>query len=258
MPTLLTLPPSRFLFLLVSLDLLAVTLALGTGVVLHEDPSAYTREGGPVTWLSFAHLIVTGGLAGIVFRLRTSTHDCPPLRDWRDLRRVWLLLAIGFLFLAVDEVARLHEDSFDPLVHRIFGLQETALSSRLDGMILLGYGALGVMTLYACRRELAAYREVLPLVTCGVILFVFMVGVDMVTERQDVFRALDVRRWWRWENLRRLMTGMEDALKICAEAMLLGSMYACAFITAARRDWQGDPLCERAGRGGRRRSWRPF
>lgn len=235
MPTLLTLPPSRFLFLLVSLDLLAVTLALGTGVVLHEDPSAYTREGGPVTWLSFAHLIVTGGLAGIVFRLRT--HGCAPLRGWRDSRRVWLILAIGFLFLAVDEVARLHEDSFDPLVHRIFGLQETALSSRLDGMILLGYGALGVMTLYVCRPELTAYREVLPLVTCGVILFVFMAGVDMVMERQDVFQALDVGRWWRWGNPARLMAGMEDALKICAEAMLLGSMYACAFITAGRRDW---------------------
>lgn len=220
--------------MLVSLDLLAVTLALGMGVVRHGDPSAYTREGGPVTWLSFAHLSVTGGLAGIVFRLRT--HDCPPLRDWRDLRWVWLLLAIGFLFLAVDEVARLHEDSFDPLVHRIFGLQRTALSVRLDGMILLGYGALGVITLYAYRPELAAYREVLPLVTCGVILFVFMVGVDMVTERMDLFRALDVRRWWRWE-IWQVMTGIEDALKISAEAMLLGSMYACAFITAARRDW---------------------
>ena len=61
MPTLLTLPPSRFLLRLVSIDL----LALGMGVVLHGDPSAYTGEGEPVTWLSFAHLLASGGLAGI-------------------------------------------------------------------------------------------------------------------------------------------------------------------------------------------------
>ena len=68
MPTSLTLPPSRFLLRLVSIDLLALTLALGMGFVLHGDPSAYTGEGEPVTWLSFAHLLTSGGLAGVVFR----------------------------------------------------------------------------------------------------------------------------------------------------------------------------------------------
>ena len=65
MPTLLALPPSRFLLWLVSIDLLALTLALGMGVVLYGDPSAYTGEDEPVTWLSFAHLLASGGLAGI-------------------------------------------------------------------------------------------------------------------------------------------------------------------------------------------------
>ena len=95
------------------------------------------------------------------------------------------------LFLAVDEVARLHE-SFDRSVHRNFGLQETVLSDRLDDAIVLGYGVLGVMVLYAYRTELAAYREVLPLVTCGVTLFVFMQGLDTVGNRADVFRAVGV------------------------------------------------------------------
>ena len=82
MPTLLTLPPSRFLLRLVSIDLLTLTLLLGMGFVLHGDPSAYTGEGDPVTWLSFAHLLAGGGLAGVVFRLRT--HGRPPLCGWRD------------------------------------------------------------------------------------------------------------------------------------------------------------------------------
>ena len=232
MPTLLTLPPSRFLLRLVSIDLLTLTLALGMGVSWHGDPRAYTGEGDPVTWLSFAHLLASGGLAGVVFRLRT--HGRPPLCGWRDPRWFWLLLALGFLFLAVDEVALLHE-SFDRSAHRILGLQETALSDRLDDVIVLGYGVLGVAVLYVYRTELAAYREVLPLVTCGAILFLFMQGLDMVGNRDDVLRAVGVpdegvgilRSW---------LGGIEEALKLCAEAALLGSVYTCAYITAAHRN----------------------
>ena len=232
MPTLLTLPPSRFLLRLVSIDLLTLTLALGMGSVLHGDPSAYTGEGEPVTWLSFAHLLASGGLAGVVFRLRT--HGRPPLCGWRDSRWLWPILAFGFLFLVVDEVARLHE-SFDRSIHRTLGMQETALSDRLDDAIVLGYGVLGVAVLYVYRTELAAYREVLPLVTCGVTLFVFMQGLDTVGNRADVFRAVGVpdegiailRSW---------LGGIEEALKICAEATLLGSVYTCTFIAAARGD----------------------
>ena len=232
MPTLLTLPPSRFFSRLVSLDLLAVTLALGMGVVRHGDPIVYAGEGESVTWLSFAHLLVTGGVADIVFRLRT--HGRPPLCGWRDPRWIRLLLAVGFLFLAVDEVARLHE-SFDRSVHRIFGLPETALSDRLDDALVLGYGALGVMALYAYRVELSAYREVLPLVTCGVVLFVLMQGLDTVGNRDDVFRAVGVPR----EGIAILQSwlgGIEEALKLCAEAALLGSVYTSVFITVPRRD----------------------
>ena len=232
MPTLLTLPPSRFLLRLVSIDLLALTLALGMGVVLYGDPSAYTGEGEPVTWLSFAHLLASGGLAGVVFRLRT--HGRPPLCGWRDSRWLWLLLAFGFLFLAVDEVARLHE-SFDRSVHRILGMQETGLSDRLDDAIVLGYGVLGAAVLCVYRAELADYREVLPLVTCGAILFLFMQGLDTAGTRDDVFRAIGVpdegvgilRSW---------LGGIEEALKLCTEAALLGSVYTCAYITAAYQD----------------------
>ena len=47
-------------------------------------------------------LLASGGLAGVVFRLRT--HGRPPLCGWRDSRWLWPTLAFGFLFLAVDEV----------------------------------------------------------------------------------------------------------------------------------------------------------
>lgn len=100
---------------------------------------------------------------------------------------------------------------------------------------MLGYGVLGVMALYAYRTELVPYREVPPLVTCGVVLFAFMLSLDTVGNRDDVFRAVGVPD----EGLRILrswLRGIEETLKICAEAALLGSVYTCAFIAAARRD----------------------
>ena len=114
-------------------------------------------------------------------------------------------------------------------------MQETGLSDRLDDVIVLGYGVLGVAVLCVYRAELTDYREVLPLVTCGAILFLFMRGLDTVGNRGDVFRAIGVpdegvgilRSW---------LGGIEEALKLCAEAALLGSVYTCAYITAARRD----------------------
>ena len=125
---------------------------------------------------------------------------------------LWLLLAFGFLFLAIDEVARLYE-SFARSVHRILGLQETALSDRLDDVIVLGYGVLGVAVLCVYRAELADYRDVLPLVTYGVVLFLFMQGLDTVGNRADLFRTIGVpdegvgilRSW---------LGGIEEALKL--------------------------------------------
>lgn len=114
-------------------------------------------------------------------------------------------------------------------------MQETGLSDRLDDAIVLGYGVLGAAVLCVYRAELADYREVLPLVTCGAVLVFFMQGLDTAINRDDVFRAIGVpdegvgilRSW---------LGGIEEALKLCAEAALLGSVYTCAYITAVHRD----------------------
>ena len=222
MARILALPPSRFLFWLVFIDLLAVTLGLGLSFAVAGHYKRYRGEASPEMWLSFAHLLVTGGLAGIVFRLRV--HGCPPLRGWRDPRWVWLLIAVGFLYLAIDEAAALHE-SFDILIHRIFGLQQTPLTNRLDSVIVLGYGVLGVMVCYAYRTELAAHREVLPLATCGMILFVLSTLMDMA-----FFRWAGVPMEWT-----STLNTAEEVLEIFAAAMFLGAMYTCAFNMAARQ-----------------------
>ena len=220
--------PPTFLLSLVYVDFLAVLLALGLGFAWYQNPTAYTGEGDPITWLSFAHLLVTGGLAGGVFYCRTG--GGLDLAVWRQPAFVWLLMALGFLFLAVDEVAKVHE-SLDRFVHRLLQRPETALSDRLDDAILLGYGLVGVAVLYAYRSELVSYRAVLPLVICGFVLFLFMGLLDALVNRPDVFLFMGISQEGS-ASLGKWLGGVEEGLKILAEAAFLGAAYTCLFLTA--------------------------
>ena len=200
--------PPTFLLSLVYVDLLAVLLALGLGFAWHQNPTAYTGEGDPITWLSFAHLLVIGALAGGVFYCRTG--GSLDRAVWRHPAFVWLLIALGFLFLAVDEVAKIHE-SLDRFVHRLLQHPETVL--------------------YAYRSELASYRAVLPLVVCGFILFIFMGLLDALVNRSDVFLFMGISQEGS-ESLGKWLGGVEEGLKILAEAAFLGAAYTCLFLTA--------------------------
>ena len=226
--TLLPCTPTTFLLSLVYIDFLAVLLALGLGFAWHQNPTAYTGEGDPITWLSFAHLLVTGSLAGGVFYCRTGGNL--DLAVWRHPAFVWLLIALGFLFLAVDEVAKIHE-SLDRFVHRLLQRPETALTDRLDDAILLGYGLSGMAVLYAYRSALISYRTVLPLVICGFALFLFMGLLDALVNRPDVFLFMGISQEGS-ASLGKWLGGVEEGLKILAEAAFLGAAYTCLFLTA--------------------------
>lgn len=221
-------PPTTFLLSLVYVDFLAVLLALGLGFAWHQNPTAYTGEGDPITWLSFAHLLVICGLAGGVFYCRTGGNL--DLAVWRHPAFVWLLIALGFLFLAVDEVAKVHE-SLDRFAHRLLQRPETALTDRLDDAIVLGYGLSGVAVLYAYRSELISYRPVLPLVICGFVLFLFMGLLDALVNRPDVFLFMGMSQEGS-ASLGKWLGGVEEGLKILAEAAFLGAAYTCLFLTA--------------------------
>ena len=220
--------PTTFLLFLVYIDFLAVLLALGLGFAWHQNPTAYTGEGDPITWLSFAHLLVISGLAGGVFYCRTGGNL--DLAVWRHPAFVWLLIALGFLFLAVDEVAKIHE-SLDRFAHRLLQRPETALTDRLDDAILLGYGLSGMAVLYAYRSELISYRPVLPLVICGFVLFLFMGLLDALVNRPDVFLFMGISQEGS-ASLGKWLGGVEEGLKILAEAAFLGAAYTCLFLTA--------------------------
>lgn len=215
------------------LDGSAALLAIGCGVWWYGHPARLMDEKTFITRLSCLQLLGIAGIAGAVFWTRRRHGEQAPL--WRAPSVIWLIIALGFLFLAVDEVEKLHEQ-FDYWAHRVFRLRETAVTDRLDSVLVGAYGLLGLLLLYLFRQEIVRYGPAFPVVRLGLLLFAGMVLLDIVSDRGDVFSLFfaDPRVSGR---LRQWGQAIEDGMKILAEGVFLSAALACLAI--ARRQPPG-------------------
>lgn len=208
----------RLVFFLV---LILNSLAVSAGVIIYNytdvDPFS---EGGFITKLSVSQLFLLAWLSFKIFQSRRviSRHSLS-----RDSSTVWLIVALGFLFLAVDDLFMIHEN-LDGLIHEVFNMQETALTDRIDDFLVGLYGLAGIGVLIIFRDELKAYREAFPSFIFGFVLLFIMVSLDMLINRNDILPLIfdhdhvDVLNVW--------ITLAEDSLKVFAEAFFILAFYA--------------------------------
>ena len=90
-------------------------------------PDQYFKEGRFATWVSFVQLLACSLLSFRVFLVRRNF-----LKNGRKNGsfRVWILMFVGFLYLAGDEILMGHEN-IDFFVHRVFDMQETGLTGLM-------------------------------------------------------------------------------------------------------------------------------
>lgn len=214
-----------FMILIVNMIVLAATLFLPGG------PGPYFKEGAFVTYFSSFQLVLMAALAGMIFWLRRES-----------LKRgaggngsvgIWILMAIGLLFLSLDEVFLIHEN-IDFWIHRFFQMEETSLTDRIDDLIVGGYGVLGLTAIYIYRKELKRFHEAYPLFFAGFVLMFFSVGLDLLTARKDLLGMVIaspvlVNKTQFWLDL------LEDSVKVLAEAVFLGSFYYCLDLTKLQK-----------------------
>jgi hypothetical protein len=94
-------------------------------------------ENGIVTMLSVCQLAL---ISLVCFRLWQVRRAPGPWR-LKNHSTIWLLIASGFAFLAVDEKALIHE-GLDRSFHKLFAIQATGWTSRLDDMGWLCSGSI--------------------------------------------------------------------------------------------------------------------
>jgi hypothetical protein len=166
---------------LVLFDTIAIIIAIAMGI--HKgNAHKYFGETTFITWISVLQLWTISVLSYRIFQTRRRT-----LRDfnWRAPFIVWLIISLGFLYLGMDDLFKIHE-SIDHRIHNLFQLKETGFTDRFDDMIVGVYGLIGIIYLRACREEIKKYRQVFPFLTYGFVLLFIMVALDILTNRTDI------------------------------------------------------------------------
>ncbi|MCB1498490.1 MAG: hypothetical protein KDK07_01670 [Bauldia sp.] len=133
--------------------------------------------------------------------------------------RIWLLMALGFAYLALDEALSFHE-GIDQLIHTLFAIKETRLTDRIDDLIVLLYGIVGAIVLFLHRVEFRSFTGFLHLFVLGFLLLLLMVVLDLATNRKDILIGIGVPRSWVPSARHWLEVG-EEVAKLLAETVFL-------------------------------------
>jgi len=136
----------------------------------------------------------------------------------RQSHYVWLLMALGFCFLAFDEVLMLHE-ALDFYIHQLYQLQENAWTDRIDDVVVLVYTLIAIYILLKYRKHLLIYHKIIRVFLNRAFILVFiMIILDLLTNRQDIISN---------DKLHQLFSVAEEICKLTAEAFLLVMFYSC-------------------------------
>jgi hypothetical protein len=221
------LPSAARLFGYVMLfDALVVTIAILIGLA-QDDITRQFKESGLNTLISFMQLLLIAWLAWKVFRYRKTAVSAVVVRP---TYRLWALIAAGFVFLALDEVGKIHEN-LDNLLHKAFSLQKTPMTDRIDDLIIVAYAVIGLAVLYHYRAELMRFRGWLPYFALGFALLFVGVVLDTLSNNEELLIRYAPSLYSA--GLYRGLAVAEDAMKVFAEGAFVAGTYLCYLV--ARR-----------------------
>ncbi len=115
------------------------------------------------------------------------------------------------------------------LLARIFHIQETYLTDRLDEVVVTGYILVGLAVLYRYHEELKNYRDIFPLLILGSLFMFLMIVLDAISNSESTLFSLVSNRceYYQWTK------AAEDGFKILAEGVFLSVSYDCLGIVSA-------------------------
>ncbi|MCV6587210.1 MAG: hypothetical protein OIF47_16910 [Marinibacterium sp.] len=191
-----------------------ILVALWVGLRQGNIGAAFD-EGELGTYASVLILLLTGGTSFALYRARRGGSALALSDD----RRIWQVCGVGFIFLALDDAFRIHEN-LDKLIHRVAGLQETGLSDRIDDVLILIYGLIGFAILARARREIARSRGFLIFMIDGFALMVVQFCIDVATNSNDLLIWIGIPAG-QHDIILSVAMAAEESVKLLAGATLL-------------------------------------
>lgn len=202
---------------LLGINTVAVLLSVWVGISQGNLP-AYFGEGSVITWISALQLLAIAFVSLKLYLLR----DGQQRWSWRSPTFIWLLVALGFVFLAADELLEIHEQ-LDAWLHTIWSIQETALTDRIDDLIVGLYGVAAAGLVYLYRREIKRYSQLLPLIFISFAVLFVMVFLDVLTNRPDILSL--VLSSEAVPPVKSTLEVLEEYCKLIVGSLFLASMY---------------------------------
>ena len=207
----------RPILIVILVDLIAIAAAVTIYLLTGEKKLG---ESGFLTHLSGAQLLAISVISFLIFRVRNR--DVQKVFTLKNPGILWALIAAGFFFLMADELFKIHE-SMDEAIHSIFGLKETGVTDRIDDLLILLYALIGIGVIAAYRKEFVIMKKAWPFFLCGFGLLFLTVGLDVLTNRDDILRSFfkpDLA-----ESLQTWLSFAEEGSKVLSEGFFVVAFF---------------------------------
>lgn len=171
-----------------------------------------TREDGLASWFAVSQTLVVALLAWLLFTL--ICHQ----RTELSRRAGWLVIALFFSYMCLDDGAALHE-RLGTAFKDATGVQ--GLTTYAWQYLLLPFFALmGVFVLYFLWREMPRAADRLK-VAAAIGCFVLAVAMDFVEGMDDGYRLLVLSFGWENEVVRHFSKSVEEFLEMVGMTVFL-------------------------------------
>lgn len=173
-----------------------------------------TREDGLASWFAVSQTLVVALLAWVVFVMRCHQ----PTARWR--RAGWLVVAVFFSYLCIDDGAMVHERLGS-------AFKETTDAGGLvtyawHYVLLPFFAGMGVFILAFLWREMpAAGARLVILAALGC--FGLAVGMDFVEGMDDGYRALVHATAWEPATIRHFSKSLEEFIEMMGMSLFLAA-----------------------------------
>lgn len=213
---------SRVLRWLLWINLAIIFFAILLGLYRRGNPTRHFNEGRFTTVVSCVQLLAVSVLSFCIFTLRRKA---TPATRTGFVHLIWLLIAIGFVYLACDEAFQFHE-KLGLIIRHSLDLPKDSLTKRFNDVLIGFYGLAGITMLWICRREVLLFRkEMLGLFQVAFGIMVLAVMFDMLSSDKSFFYWLGADR-----PTAQFLSGAcyigDGALTLLAEAIFVTAFYA--------------------------------
>lgn len=215
-----------FIHAIILVDAIIIIIALSVSLMNPEHPKGPFEEWGMVTIASGLQLFFVSILTMWIFISRCMNEK---LKRGNHTYFIWLLIGLGFLFLAADEMFEIHEQ-MDYSIHSRIGMEENSLSDRIDDGIVASYLVIGIGFLLRFREEFIPYQRASRYVGAGFVLSTIMIVIDVLCNRQDLL-SIFISDSQCCRDVWLALEIFEEMVKLLASGMFLSGAVVCVGIT---------------------------